>query len=199
MFSEPEQDIIERSKQFVKDSFVAHPHFSFNDWSVMYNHSCTVASFAGMIGANVVCDKLLVILGALLHDIGKTYEADEETLHFEHESFNLIVAEPFLETLGLSPERLERLKRLVSYQDKEGVEMKVIKDADAIALPADKRLSMLYIEWAVKEGLRNSIERKIRKFDKLHFELSKEIGKPLFSRMKQDWDEYRRTINAKSL
>ena len=68
--------------------------------------------------------------------------------------------------------------------------MNVIKDADALALPSDKRLYMLYIEWAYREGLENSIQRKLDKEKKLRFEISKKLGEPLFATMKKDWDEF---------
>lgn len=197
MLSEDEHKIVDQVKEFVKQAFVKNPHYSFDDWTVMYDHSCQVAQMAEKIIMYVDCDQLLVIIGSLLHDIGKTYQVDVETLHTEHESFNLPVSESLIESLSLSSVRQEKLKRLVSFTD-ESTEMDVIKDADALALPADKRLYMLYIAWAHQKRLESSIERKLRKFDKLHFPVSQEIGSLLFPIMKKDWAEYRATHEGNS-
>jgi len=71
--------------------------------------------------------------------------------------------------------------------------MKVIKDADALALYADKRLYMLFIQWAVENNLDASIQRKIDKFQKLRYAESRNIGNEWFENMKRDWDAYLRS------
>lgn len=181
--------LINRTETFVKRTFIQNPHYSFNDWSVMYNHSIIVKDLALEITSNMECDKEIVAIGALLHDIGKTYEASPETLHAKHELFNLSVSENFLESLNLSQDKLKKLKRLVSYSD-DSTEMKVIKDADAIALYKDKKLYMLYIKWATKNKLDLAIRRKLIKFNNLNFNFSKKIAKPFFDQMKGDWEIY---------
>jgi putative nucleotidyltransferase with HDIG domain len=180
---------IDKTKKFVKDSFVQNPHFSFNHWSVMYNHSLKVHNIAMQIADHVASDRLAVAIGALLHDIGKTHKADEATLHFEHETFNLPRSEKFLDALGLPPDQLQKVKDLISYNS-GSIEMKIIKDADALALYADKNLYMLYIEWAYANNLQSSIERKLAKFSKLNFPISREIGEQWFTQIKEDWQIY---------
>ena len=181
---------IERVKEFVKKQFIKNPDFSFNDWRIMYNHSLKVEEIAMKIAESVECDRLLLSISALLHDIGKAYKADVQTLHYKHEEFNLKVAEGFIDSLGLSSERLEKLKQIMSSKG-DSTELKIIKDADALALFADKTLYMLYIKWAHEKGLDSSIKRKLDKFSKSNFEVSKEIGKKWFEQMKKDWGEYR--------
>lgn len=127
----------------------------------------------------------------ILSDIGKTHKADEETLHREHESFNLPVSESFLNLLGIESGRLEKLKEVVSYVS-ESDEMKIIKDADALALPSDKRLYMLFIEWAHRKGLESSIQKKLDKQKKLRFEISREMAGNLFDTMRRDFEQYRK-------
>ncbi|MEA3344025.1 MAG: HD domain-containing protein [archaeon] len=183
-------DIIDKVREYVKKQFYEHPHFSFGDWKIMYNHSLKVEKIAMKISESVECEKLLVSIGSLLHDIGKTFEADEETLHYNHKDFNLRVSEGFLNSLKLSPEELEKIKRIISYEGNSS-ELKIIKDADALALYADKVLYMSYIKWAHENGLDSSIKRKLDKFSKLNFEVSKAIGKAWFEDMKKDWEEYR--------
>ncbi|MFZ1655234.1 MAG: HD domain-containing protein [Candidatus Moraniibacteriota bacterium] len=189
MLSSDEEKIVEEVKGFVKQAFIENPHFSFHDWTVMYDHSCNVESIAHTIAQSVACDELLVAVGALLHDVGKTYKADEKTLHLEHETFNLPVSETFLDMLDIPRPRLEKLKKLVAFED-EGIEMQIIKEADVLAFPSDKRLYMLYIEWAFREGHESSIQRKLEKFDKLQLAVSKKMGEPLFRNMEKDWHAY---------
>ena len=183
-------DTIEKVREYVKKQFYEHPHFSFGDWKIMYYHSLKVEKIAIEISESVECDKCLVSIGSLLHDIGKTFEADEETLHYNHEDFNLKVSESFLNSLELPFEELEKAKRIISYEGNSS-ELKIIKDADALALYADKVLYMSYIKWAHENGLDSSIKRKLDKFSKLNFEISKEIGEKWFEHMKKDWEEYR--------
>ncbi|MBI4175674.1 MAG: HD domain-containing protein [Candidatus Aenigmarchaeota archaeon] len=182
-----EKEAIERTKAFVRDSFVARPHYSFDHWSVMYNHSVLVQEIALKIAKGMECDRLVLSLAALLHDIGKTYEASPAVLHKGHKKFNAIVSADFLEGLRLERGQLRKVKGIISYKSRSA-EMKIVKDADALALYADKRLYTLYIRWAMDNGLADDIKRKLGKFSRLHFEESKRLGRKWFERMKRDWD-----------
>ena len=185
------QDLIEKTKEFVKYSFQENPHYSFNHWSVMYSHSVKVQELAMKIANKVECDKTIISISALLHDIGKTYKADPKTLHENHEKFNLIVSKKFLKSLGLNDSDFKKICDIISYNS-ESVEMKVVKDADALALYFDKKLYMLWIEWALESGYESSIKRKLEKYDNLNFEISRRLGKPKLEEMKKDWDEYQK-------
>ena len=178
--------VIERVEAFVAEEFEKHPHYSFNDWKVMRDHSIGVKEIALQICEGMSVDTAIVAIGALLHDIGKTYEADAKTLHTNHEDFNLPVSEELLDTLGLSAEQLQKLKEVISHKS-DSVEMWVIEDADALAFYADKRLYTLFIEWAGENNLDKAIQRKIDKFEKLHFDQSKKIGTKWFEQMKKEW------------
>ncbi len=182
--------VIQKTRDFVKKAFQENPHYSFNDWHVMYDHSCRVEEIARKIAESVPCDSLVVSVGALLHDIGKTHKADAETLHRAHESFNVLVSEEFLDGLGLEKGRLAKIRGIISYSS-DTDEMKIIKDADALALPSDKRLYMLFIEWAHREKLESSIQRKLDKKEKLRFEVSREMAEGLFENMAKDFEEYK--------
>lgn len=177
---------IKKVEAFVEEEFKKHPHHSFNDWMVMYNHSVRVRDLALQIGKEMSVDTLAIEIAALLHDIGKTYEADDETLHAHHEDFNLSVSEKFLDTLGLANEQLQEIKDLIAHKS-DGREMQIIEDADALAFYADKRLSMLFIEWARARKLEKSIQKKIDKFSKLHFGISRQLGAEWYEQMKKDW------------
>ena len=180
------EGVIAKTEGFLAQEFQQHPHYSFNDWTVMYDHSRKVRDIASQIAEDMPCDKTVVAIGALLHDIGKTYEADPETLHKRHEEFNLPVSEQFLNSLSLPGEQLQRVKEVVSHKG-DSVEMKIVEDADALALYADKRLYTLYIQWARENNLADAIQRKLNKFSKVNFERSRELGKEWYEQMKRDW------------
>jgi putative nucleotidyltransferase with HDIG domain len=183
------ENFVQKTEEFIKNAFIANPHYSFDHWSVMYNHSIKVKEIALQIAETMHCNKTLVAIGALLHDIGKTYKTDNETLHKDHEKFNLTVSEDFLETLQLPQDDLSQLKLLVSFQS-NSVEMQIIKDADALAMYADKHLYTLFIKWAVDNKLETAIKRKVEKFSKLNFDISRQIGEPLLENMRLDWNKY---------
>lgn len=187
-------DLVDKTKHFIKDAFQENPHYSFNHWSVMYNHSVNVQELAMKIASEVECNNTVVSIRALLHDIGKTYHADTETLHKDHESFNLIVSKGVLDNLGLANDELNHVRDLITYNS-DSVEMKIIKDADALAMCYDKTLYMLWIEWAINNRLTSDIKRKLDKYSKLNFEISRRLAESKLIEMKNDWDEYQRKIN----
>ncbi|HYD35784.1 MAG TPA: HD domain-containing protein [Vitreimonas sp.] len=181
--------LILQTQRFVDEAFKQHPDFSFNDWRVMAEHSGTVKDLALEIAETLECNKKVLAISALLHDIGKTYPADHDTLHTEHESFNWQVSEEFLKNLDLSPEELDQIKSLILFES-EAVEMKIIKDADALAFFKDKRLYMLFINWAKDNNLDWAIQRKIDKYHKLNFEISRQLGEAWWQQMQDDWQAF---------
>lgn len=167
--------------------FMRYSHFSFNDWKIMYKHSKTVQKISKTISKKEKCDVELLEIGSLLHDIGKTHKGSDGQLHYHHENFNLIQARPLLKILKLDKRRLKKLENIIAYKSR-CIEQKIIKDADALALYADKKLYTLYIKWALDEKLYSSIIRKLNKFKKLNFNTSKKIGKKWFEKMKKNWE-----------
>lgn len=180
------QDIVAKTREFVKNAFIDNPSYSFGDWSVMYEHSLLVQQIALLISSAVKADKFVISVASLLHDIGKTHDADEKTLHAEHEKFNLAVCEKFLDELDMSEGERIKIKRIISFEE-DSVETKIIKDADALAFYADKRLHTLFLDWATKNGHDADIERKLGKFSKLNFDISKITGKVWFEQTKRGW------------
>ena len=183
---EPQLDPVKKTEEFVAREFKKHPHYSFNDWTVMRDHSIKVRDLAMQIGEGMDVDPVVLRIGALLHDIGKTYEADADTLHTQHEDFNFPVSESFLQELALTDVQREKLKAILHHKS-DSIEMKIIEDADALALYADKRLYTLFIKWARENNLDAAIQRKLDKFNKLHFPKSREMGQEWLERMKADW------------
>lgn len=179
-------DVIEATRNFVKASFIAKPHYSFNDWHIMYNHSLTVENLAVKISKNIEVDIIVISISALLHDIGKIYEADDETLKEKHEKFNFIVSKEFLESLDITKDQLDKIKETI-LGETDSIERNIIKDADALAFYKDKKLHTLFLKWANEINRKDYIEKKLNKFSKLNFDTSKKIGKKWFDEMKKDW------------
>ena len=184
---EPQLDPVKKTEEFMAREFKKHPHYSFDDWTVMRDHSLKVRDLAMQISEGMSIDPVVVGIGALLHDIGKTYEADSETLHKNHEDFNFPVSESFLGTLPVTDDQREKIKSILEHKS-DSVEMRIIEDADGLALYADKRLYMLFIKWARENSLDDAIQRKLSKIDRLHFQKSKEMGEEWLKQMRIDWE-----------
>ena len=181
--------LIRETNKFVKKSFQKNPHHSFNNWQIMYNHSLLVKKLSLKLAKHINCNQTALSIGALLHDIGKTYKADQMTLHEKHEELNSVVAEKFLKNLNLTPKNHKLIIEIISRKGSSN-EMKIVKDADTISGWKDKKLYMLVIKWLLKNNLQGSLDRKLAKFENLNFEISKKIGKPWYEKMKKDWLAY---------
>lgn len=190
------KDLIRLTEKFVKESFIARPNFSFNDWTIMYNHAVMVEKFAVKIASDMKCDKIAIAISALLHDIGKTADIDEKILYKQHSDFNLPMSKQFLEGLELPHATLEKIEKMISYQG-NSVEMKIIKDADAIAFSADKKLYMAFLNWAKKNKMdvMELAKKKLDKYNALNFPKSSLIGEKYFERMKKDYSSALRKIS----
>lgn|SRR3989344_3474988 len=180
------QEAIKRVEIFMAHEFEKHPHYSFDDWTVMRDHSFKVRDLAMQISSGMSVDTTVVAIGALLHDIGKTHKTEAEVLHRHHEEFNLPVSEAVLDTLGLPSGQLKKLKEVVRHKS-DSDEMRIIEDADALALYADKRLYTLFINWARENHLNSAIQRKLDKFNRLNFRQSKDLGRDWYQQMVADW------------
>lgn len=182
--------IIKKVDNFVKKAFIENPHYSFNHWSVMYNHSVKVKDLALKVARGQKCDKVVLAVGALLHDIGKTYHADATTLHKDHEKLNIIVAKDFLDNLKITKEQREKIFDVIKGGS-DLVEGKIVRDADGLAFYLDRNLYMLWIEWATKNNIsENDKIRKIEKYSYFNFPVSQKIGKSSWEQMKKDWQPY---------
>lgn len=180
-------DILEQTREFLENAFIENPHFSFGNWRIMYNHSLLVLKFALGIAEEIDCDKLVLSVGSLLHDIGKAYKADEQLLREKHEELGYEISQKFLEKFNFSDEQRLKLKDIF-LGDGKSVERQIIKDADIVAFFADERLQKALKSWADKRGLTNELQRKLDKVRLLHFGVSKKIAEPFYKEMKKRWD-----------
>lgn len=180
------EEIIEKTKKFVETSFKKNPSYSFNDWKIMYEHSLLVMLFSLGIAADFDCDKLVLSIGALLHDIGKTYETDQKTLRERHEEFNYEVSKEFLKSLKLTSVQFKEIESLLSKSE-ESVYGKVIKDADVLAFLADESLQRALKKWADKNNLPEEMKRKLNKFSKAYYPRSITLGEKYYLETKERW------------
>jgi len=178
---------VNQTKAFIKKAFKENPKYSFNNWSIMYDHSLKVHALAISISSSIASDQLVVQLGALLHDIGKTYDADEDTLRQKHGELAHIVSKEHIQNIGLSPAQLDNLTNILREQS-GSPESKIIKDADTLAFLADPILQTALMKWADTKGLSDEIPRKIRKAELLNYDVSRELAKPLISETKTHWN-----------
>ena len=69
----------------------------------------------------------------------------------------------------------------------------MVDDADALAFYQDKTLHMLWIAWASERQMEADIEKKLNKYERLNFDISRRLGKPWLEQTKKDWEAYRNT------
>ena len=166
------------AEEYLKQSFIENPSYSFGDWTIMYEHSVKVKDLALRIAQEIECDEELLIIESLWHDIGKVYKADEKILRERHAELGYQVTKNFLPQLSLP---FEKEARLISFLkgDLSSIEAQVVKDADIIAFYMDEKLQLAFKTWAEKNNLLNEIERKINKLNHLRFNISKQIAPSL--------------------
>jgi len=176
-----------QTESFLQDAFVANPSYSFDDPTIMIEHSKTVRDVALQIEEVTHCRRNLLEVMALLHDIGKAYPADEQTLREKHAELGYEVARDFIAKLDLGDD--ERM-RIVTFLkgDMESLEAQIIKDADIIAFFVDEQLQKALKEWGDKNDLPNELQRKANKFEKLKFGISREIAKEPYQKMLARWN-----------
>lgn len=182
-----ENSLVVNVQNFVKKAFQENPHYSFGDWSIMYEHSVMVKDISLQIAESVDCDKILLSIEALLHDIGKTYKASGKVLHQQHAELGYEVTKDFLPSLDLTKEQKKKLIQFLQG-DVSSIEGQIIKDADCIAFFSDIVLQKAFKNWAEKEGLLNELQRKADKINTLHFEVSRKLATPYHSVLKEKWE-----------
>ena len=62
---------IQKAERFLREAFVKNPGYSFGDPEIMIGHSRTVRDVSLQIAERMECDKELLEIMALWHDIGK--------------------------------------------------------------------------------------------------------------------------------
>ena len=153
-----------------------------------YSHVLQVTQFAIEIanGIEEEVDPIVVVCGALLHDIGRTI-SDEM-----HGLIGGSMAEELLKSLPLGKQQRDRITRVIvrhtptSHVPPESVEEKIVHDADGL----DRLGAMgLLRGFMGKEGgmvdiLERYMSKRLKDYDKLFFPISQKIGKELDAEMR---------------
>ena len=121
------QDIIEKTIMYVKDFF--ENEFSGHD----FYHTLRVYNLAKQIANNEECDKELVCLAALLHDVDDYKLVGQETEPFCN-------AKSFLRSENYPEDNLEKICHIISQVSFKGkdtvtpdtIEGKIVQDADRL-------------------------------------------------------------------
>ena len=172
-----EEKILERMQDFVRRQ---HAHSDSHD----YSHVFSVVRYAIMIseGIEEEVDPFVIVAGALLHVIGKT--TNVPALSEFHGLFGGAIAEEYLDGLRMDSELRDCICRVVirhtptSGIPPETPEEKVVYDADTL-----DRLGLMGLlrgflgkEGSMKEILEKYLEKRKTDYEKLNYELSRDIG-----------------------
>ncbi len=152
-----------------------------------YSHVLQVCRYSIKIAHEIEdeVDPFIVICGALLHDIGRVEEQGEGKMHG---LMGGAIAEEYLEGIDLTTETVETITRIIvrhsptSMLPPESPAEMVVFDADAI-----DRLGWVGVMRGImgKHGnIESILEKTLRKrsqdYFKLHYDVSKELGKGLY-------------------
>ncbi len=180
---------LQKAELFLKKAFQANPSYSFSNWRIMYEHSVMVKDIAIKIAKAVGADEEIAGLASLLHDIGKTKKISKDRLEAEHQDYNAEVSKPLLATLDLNSAQKRKLVNIILYKS-TFQEMKIVKDADAIAFFRDRAIQNAFIKWAIKDNPAKTMQRaqrKIDKFKKLNFSQSRKMARKDYEKLLKDW------------
>lgn len=177
---------VQKTITFLKDAFQKHPHYSFNDWTIMYDHSVNVMRKSLELAEDHDVDKIVLAITSLLHDIGKTLDRDEKTLREKHEELGLEVSEAFLNSLTeLSDSQRNQIKELFR-KDHPDLIKKIMKDADYLDFYQNEYLHDAFKKWVDQNHLPEQIDRKIIRFEKMD-EKAKKLARPYMEKLKKKW------------
>ena len=165
---------LEGIELFVKEK---HANLGSHD----YSHVLQVTEFAIEIANNIEdeVDPVVVICGALLHDIGRTI-SDEM-----HGLVGGSIAEELLESLPISDEQAKRITKVIvrhtatSHVVPQSVEEKIVYDADGLDRLGTMGLLRGFVgkKGSMVEVLERYMAKRVKAYDKLFFPISQKIGK----------------------
>jgi len=146
-----------------------------------YSHVLQVTEFAIEIANNIEeeVDPVVVICGALLHDIGRMI-SDEM-----HGLVGGSIAEELLESLPLSEEQAIRITKVIvrhtatSHVAPQTVEEKIVYDADGLDRLGTMGLLRGFVgkKGSMVDVLERYMAKRVKAYDKLYFPISQKIGK----------------------
>ncbi len=169
-----ERQWLEEIELFVKEK---HANLGSHD----YSHVLQVTEFAIEIANNIEeeVDPVVVICGALLHDIGRTISDDL------HGLVGGSIAEELLESLPLTGEQAIRITKVIvrhtatSHVVPQSVEEKIVYDADGLDQLGAMGLLRGFVgkKGSMVEVLERYMAKRVKAYDRLFFPISQKIGK----------------------
>ena len=179
--TEEERQLLVEIESFVQEK---HANLGTHD----YSHVMQVTEFAIVIADSVAeeVDPLIVICGALLHDIGRTIS------NTMHGLTGGSMAEKLLESLPLDEEQVRRITKVIvrhtptSHMPPESVEERIVYDADGLDRLGAMGLLRGFVgkKGSMVEVLERYMSRRVKDYDKLFFPISRKIGKELDTEMR---------------
>jgi uncharacterized protein len=180
-------DIVEEVRKFVEEES-NKPTSKYGSEPFTY-HFAQVAKYSGQLADKLGADKEVVLISAWLHDIGSIIKGREN-----HHITGPEIAWEKLEELGYPSEKIELVKKCIlshrGSQDnnRETIEEKIVADADAMSnfdnIPGIFKAAFVYEGLEQGEGGRSVMQKLDNKWNKLHFEDSKDIIKPKYEAIK---------------
>ena len=168
-------------RQWLKEleSFIQEKHGDLGSHD--YAHVLQVTDYAIEIANDIdeQVDPVVVVCGALLHDIGRAI-SDEM-----HGLVGGSIAEELLESLPISDEQAKRITKVIvrhtatSHVVPQSVEEKIVYDADGLDRLGTMGLLRGFVgkKGSMVEVLERYMAKRVKAYDKLFFPISQKIGK----------------------
>ncbi len=169
------------------ESFVKEKHADLGSHD--YSHVLQVVEYAIEIANNIEeqADPVVVICGALLHDIGRTVSDSM------HGLAGGAMAEELLESLPLTDEQIIRITKVIvrhtasSHVPPQATEEKTIYDADGLDRLGTMGLLRGFVDkkGSMMDVLERYMAKRVKEYDKLFFPVSQKMGKELDDEMRK--------------
>ena len=166
-----------------------------------YSHILAVTHYAVEIANRIPLpvDPFVLVCGALFHDIGRVDSATGQL----HGLKGASITDEFFSATWVSPETAKMISRIVirhtvtSMMPPETVEEKIVYDADGL-----DRLGLIGMvrglmgkQGTICEILEERMEKRIKDYDKLYFQESRELGKTLNEETMQVVRAFKKALN----
>lgn len=169
------------------ESFVKEKHANLGSHD--YSHVLQVVEYAIEIANNIEeqADPVVVICGALLHDIGRMVSDSM------HGLAGGALAEELLESLPLTDEQIIRITKVIvrhtatSHVLPQTTEEKIIYDADGLDRLGTMGLLRGFVDkkGSMMDVLERYMAKRVKEYNKLFFPVSQKMGKELDTEMRK--------------
>lgn len=190
--------IIHNIEGFVRDK---HDKLQGHD----YSHVLAVTHYSIEIAQRIPepVDPFVVICGALFHDIGRV-GTNTGRLHGLR---GATITEEYLKAIDIDHETREQIVGIVvrhsetSMLPPKTISEKVVYDADDL-----DRLGLMGMlrgmmvggkEWSMDDIINNRLEKRKKDYERLHFEVSRELGRKLYEETLQLIEFIRNSMNQR--